>query len=284
MKYMYYEVFKLLIERFGSVDKLWNLSATNIKECSFLNSYIVEDITNKEIRKSLDKYLAYMIKNNIKLVNYFQKDYPIKLRFIKNPPIVLFYKGSMIDINNESVSIVGSRNCSEYGRKCARFFTSQLASYGINIISGLAIGIDTIAHSEALNGGAKTVAVIGNGLDSIYPKENYYLAEKILSNKGIIISEFVMGTKPEKTNFPRRNRLISGLSNATIVVEAGKRSGSLITANFAINQGREVWVVPGNIFSKNSEGCNELIRDGANVLTDIKDIIRTSKSVKRSNT
>lgn len=274
MKYLYFEIFDLLIKKYKTVANLWNVSAKELKECELLRENILNDFLNKEYRKNLDKYYEYIIRNNIKIITCYDKMYPFKLNFIKNKPIVLFCKGDLCGINNESVAIVGSRKCTEYGRNCAKFFSYELSKRGLNIVSGLALGIDTVAHCSCLNANGKTLAVIGGGLDCIYPKQNEALAQKIITSGGVIISEYVVGTKPDKINFPRRNRIISGLSNTVIIVEAGKKSGSLITANYAVNQGKEVWVVPGSIFSDNYAGSNELIRDGANILTGIEDIVR----------
>ena len=196
-----------------------------------------------------------------------------KLNNIQNKPIVLYAKGNLKNINNESVAIVGSRMASIYGKKNSYYFSYELAKRNVNIVSGLAKGIDSYSHIGALKAKGKTIAVIGCGIDKIYPKENEKLYHEILKNDGLIISEYIVGTKPEKTNFPRRNRIISGISDAVIVVEAGAKSGSLITANYAINQGKEVWAIPGNINLANSAGTNELIKDGANVLTKLGDII-----------
>ena len=214
-----------------------------------------------------------MRKNNIKIVKYTDDEYPQKLNNIPNKPIVLYMKGNLENLNNESVAIVGSRMASLYGKKNAYFFSYELAKRNVNIVSGLAKGIDSYSHIGALKAKGKTIAVIGCGIDKIYPKENEKLYHEILKNDGLIISEYIVGTKPEKTNFPRRNRIISGISDAVIVVEAGAKSGSLITANYAINQGKEVWAIPGNINLANSVGTNELIKDGANVLTKLGDII-----------
>lgn len=169
--------------------------------------------------------------------------------------------------------IVGSRNCSEYGVASAKYFSSELAKRGVNIVSGLARGIDAVAHESCLNYKGKAIAVIGNGINTVYPKENLKLAESILLNDGLIISEYPPGVEPRKENFPKRNRIISGLSNSIIVVEANEKSGALITADYAINQGKDVWAIPGNIFSSSSVGTNNLIKDGANVLTSLKDIL-----------
>lgn len=231
-------------------------------------------MTNFTYRKNLEKYTKYMEKNKIEIINYKDSRYPTKLKYITNKPIVLYMKGDISNLNNESVAIVGSRNCTLYGKKNASFFSYELAKRNVNIVSGLAKGIDAVAHFNTIKAKGKTIAVIGNGMDNIYPKENLKLAEKILENNGLIISEYIIGTKPEKQNFPKRNRIISGISDAVIVVEASEKSGALITANYGIEQGKEVWAIPGNINSYTSIGTNNLIKDGANVLTNIRDIVR----------
>ena len=240
---------------------------------SFLSKFLILELNNSTYRRNLEIYLKYMRKNNIKIVKYTDDEYPQKLNNIQNKPIVLYMKGNLENINNESVAIVGSRMASLYGKKNAYYFSYELAKRNVNIVSGLAKGIDSYSHIGALKAKGKTIAVIGCGMDKIYPKENEKLYYEILKNDGLIISEYIVGTKPEKTNFPRRNRIISGISDAVIVVEAGAKSGSLITANHAINQGKEVWAIPGNINLANSVGTNELIKDGANVLTKLGDII-----------
>lgn len=274
MKYLYYEAFEMLINKFDNIENIWRLDYYELSTCDFLNSKIVAELCDQELRKNLKKYLDYMKKNGIDIINCFDQNYPHNLKYIENRPIVLFYKGDISIVNNESVAIVGSRNCTEYGRKCADYFSSELSKRKVNIVSGLAIGIDAMAHIAALNNNGKTIAVIGNGLDNIYPSQNSKLAELIVKEGGVILSEFVIGTKPLKYNFPRRNRIISGIADSVIVIEGSKKSGSLITADYAINQDKEVWAVPGSIFSSNSEGTNQLIKDGANVLTKLSDIIK----------
>lgn len=168
--------------------------------------------------------------------------------------------------------IVGARDCTNYGVEVTKKITSELTKKGINIVSGLARGIDTVAHKTCIENNGKTIAVLGHGLDFIYPKENINLAQKIIEKGGVIITEYLPGTTIKKEHFPRRNRLISGLSDYIVVTEASEKSGSLITANHAIDQGKEVFVVPGSILSKQSQGANHLIKDGANILIDSSDI------------
>jgi len=201
--------------------------------------------------------------------------YPEQLKEIYDAPLKLYVLGNKELLNQIGIAIVGTRKASEYGKKVALQFSRALSEIGFNIISGLALGIDSCAHLGTLQQGSlgKTIAVLGSGLDEIYPKQNVELARQILKNGGCVVSEYPIGTKPEKLNFPQRNRIISGLSKGVLVVEAGEKSGSLITADFALEQGREVFAVPGNICNSTSNGTNDLIKQGAKLVTNIKDII-----------
>lgn len=204
------------------------------------------------------------------------EDYPKQLRGIYDAPLKLFVLGNKELLKQRSVAIVGSRNATEYGKKVAFKFSKELSEKGINIISGLALGIDTYAHLGTLEQDCigKTIAVLGSGLDIIYPKQNIELAKRIISSGGCIITEYPLGTNPEKLNFPQRNRIISGLAKGVLVVEANEKSGSLITADFALEQGREVFAVPGSIYIPTSVGTNNLIKQGAQLVTSYKDILK----------
>lgn len=198
-------------------------------------------------------------------------DYPYLLSEIKDRPKKLYVLGNIEILKRKSIAIVGCRDCSNYGKEIAGKIAYNLAKKNIIIISGLARGIDTYAHIGTLNAKGKTIAVVAHGLDMIYPKENYNLAKMIVRSGGAIVSEQPIGIKPIPENFPKRNRIISGLSTGTIVVEAREKSGSLITANFALEQGRNLYAVPGSIFSINSIGTNNLIKNGAEVITNCTD-------------
>lgn len=234
-----------------------------------------------------------MERNNIDIISINEEEYPKILKEIYDPPISLYIKGNTEILNNKSIAIVGCRDATEYGKKAAKYFSYNLSREGINIVSGLARGIDSYAHignvcaqdekkqeAEKLridiqkynHQYGKTIAVVGNGLDKVYPNENKYLSDKIIETGGAIISEYPLGTKPEKMNFPARNRIVSGISNGIIVVEAKEKSGTLITVDFALEQGRDVYVVPGNINSINSVGTNNLIKQGARLVTNYTDI------------
>ncbi|NQV15348.1 DNA-protecting protein DprA, partial [bacterium] len=200
------------------------------------------------------------------------KEYPDLLKQIYDPPIALFCKGNVDLLNSKAIGIVGTRTPSRYGKEVAAEFSQGLSTLGYTLVSGAAKGIDTIIHKRSLETGGKTIAVLGNGIDRIYPAENRPLY-KDLGDSGLIISEFLMGSKPDAPNFPRRNRIISGLSSGVVVIEAAERSGSLITAYFALDQNREVFAVPGSIQSRQSKGTNMLIRQGAKLVESIDDII-----------
>ena len=201
------------------------------------------------------------------------ENYPSKLKNIYDVPSILYVLGNVEILNNIGVSIIGSRRCTRYGIEMSQKFAYLLSKHNINIISGLARGIDTNAHIGSLKAKGKTIAVLGSGLDNVYPPENKELAKKILNYGGAIISEYPLGTKPIPCNFPKRNRIISGLSNALIVVEATKKSGTSITVDYALEQGIDVYAIPGNINQITSYGTNELIKQGAKPLTNVEDIL-----------
>lgn len=211
----------------------------------------------------------------IEEINIGNKDYLEQLRNIYAPPLRLYVLGNKTILKEKGIAIVGTRNPTEYGKKVAIQFAKQLSEKGINIISGLAVGIDACAHLGTLQvyNKAKTIAVLGSGLDEIYPKGNIDLAKQIIKSGGCIISEYPIGTKPERINFPQRNRIISGLSKGVLVIEAREKSGSLITADFALEQGREVFAVPGDIGKLTSVGTNNLIKQGAQLVDNYMDII-----------
>jgi len=220
----------------------------------------------------IDKEIALIEKFNIKIITMRDDDYPENLKSIYDPPIVLYVKGNLEKFDNLALAIVGSRRCTQYGLNTAERIGEFLSFHGITVVSGMARGIDTAAHKGTLKNNGTTVAVLGNGLATVYPTENKQLAEKITEN-GALVSEFPMETPPNKWNFPRRNRIISGLSKAVVVVEAAKKSGALITVDFALEQGREVFAVPGRAQALSSGGTNSLIREGARLIEDGNDII-----------
>jgi len=209
---------------------------------------------------------------NVSVFTWESADYPTQLRNISDSPFILYLRGEILPQDEWALAVVGTRSASVYGKEVTRMLVSGLAASGVTIVSGLALGIDTQAHQSALDAGGRTLAVLGSGVDNIYPKRNQKLAEKILQ-RGAIISEFPMGTRPEGGNFPRRNRIISGLSLGALMVEGSERSGARITIDYALEQGREALAVPGNIFSRGSKGPNKLIQTGAKAITSIGDIL-----------
>lgn len=262
-----------LLEIFVDPEVIWNLKFDDIIAIDGFGEKIAKDILDNRYRESLDKYIEYMEKYEISVVTIYDKEYPNKLRHIYDPPVTLYVKGNKDILNGESIAIIGCRDCSNYGKVVAQKMAYELGKENISIISGMAKGIDSQAHIGCLNAKGKTIAVLGSGLDRIYPKENLSLYNEIISLGGAIISEYVIGTKPDKMNFPARNRIISGLSDGLVVVEAKEKSGTLITVDFALEQGKSIFVVPGNITSNNSFGTNELIKQGAKCITTVKDIL-----------
>jgi len=255
-------------------------SPESIFNASFAEICGVQDIREAQARNikefnewgRVDKEIEKIKKHGVKVIALDSDDYPETLKQIDSPPMLLYSKGELKPEDKFSIAIVGSRLMTEYGRRVAEKIASELAGYGLTIISGMARGIDTASHKGALKAGGRSIAVLGSGLDRPYPTENAELF-KSLSKSGCVLSEFPMGTPPNKENFPRRNRIISGLSRGVVVVEATKESGSLITANYALEQNKEVFAVPGNITSKVSQGTNELIKKGAKLVLDVHDIL-----------
>jgi DNA processing protein len=260
-----------LVSFFDSPKACWGASFTDLKMAGLYPEQIKELL---DLRKNYDFDAAVnsLKKGNIKLLTYLDDNYPILLKNTHNPPAVLFYKGALPN-SDKILAMVGSRRASTYGKNIALKISEELSKSGVIIVSGGARGIDTFAHKGVLNNNGKTIAVMANGLDIDYPPENKYLFEEILDNNGTIITEYPLGTKPIQQNFPARNRIINGLSKGVIVIEAAFRSGSLITADFALEEGRDVFAVPGSIYSKTSEGTNKLIKQGAIPVVTVQDVL-----------
>lgn len=262
-----------LLELYKNPEKIYNLKIKELLKIDGIGEETVKNIMDSKNKQLLDYHIKYMEENNIDVIHIYEEDYPQQLKEIYDPPVTLYIKGNKKILNNKNIGIVGCRDCTDYGKKSAEYFAYNLSKKYINIVSGLANGVDSYAHIGCLStykenkNCGKTIAVVGNGLDMVYPKENLELAKEILNNGGAIISEYPCGTKPNKMNFPARNRIISGVCSGIIVVEAKEKSGTLITVDFALDQGRDVFVVPGNINSINSVGTNELIKQGAKMIT-----------------
>ena len=275
-----------LLETYENPEQIYNLKQEELLKVEGIGEETANNIINSKNEKKIKYHIKYMQENNIDIINICEESYPQLLKEIYDPPISLYIKGNKNILNSRIVGIVGCRECTDYGKKAAKYFSYNLSKRNINIVSGLAKGVDSYAHLGCLstyyeneNSGklsldyGKTIAVVGNGLDSIYPKENIKIANDIIENGGAIISEYPCGTKPDKMNFPARNRIISGISSGIVVVEAKEKSGTLITVDFALEQGRDVFVIPGNINSINSVGTNDLIKQGAKTVTTYEDIL-----------
>lgn len=265
---------RMLLDKYTE-EEIFKKDIDELLELNLGEKNIIK-ILDVEYKLEIDEILNTMMLNGIKQLKYTDEAYPVLLKEIPDNPVYIFVKGNLEILNNDSYAIVGSRKASISGLKIARRFAYQIARENINVISGLAYGIDTAAHIGALDHkDGKTIAVLGNGLleDDLYPKENLKLFREIISRGGLIVSEYIIGTKPQKYYFPARNRIISGLSKKVIVVEAGINSGSLITVDFALEQGRDVYAVPGNILENNSKGVNMLLKEGAKVLDCYEDLI-----------
>ncbi|HOM03244.1 MAG TPA: DNA-processing protein DprA [Acetivibrio sp.] len=262
---------KKLLEHFMDIHNVWNATEAELQGLPFLSRKDISNLTNVKFKQDVDRHLENIYKNDIKVITLEDKLYPEYLKNIYDPPLVLYMKGT-IQKEEKYLAVVGSRKATSYGLDMAKRISRELAGYGITIVSGMARGVDSFAHKGALEAKGRTIAVVGCGLDIVYPYENKKLMESIVEN-GACLSEYLPGTTPVPGNFPARNRIISGISMGVIVIEAGERSGSLITANFALEQGREVFALPGNVNSIKSTGTNKLIKEGAKIVTGIDDIL-----------
>lgn len=225
-----------------NIEELWNAKEEKLNK--YFNKEEINKLLNAKYRQNLDLHENYLKRYAINLITIKDNKYPEKLKNIEDPPIALYAVGNLENLKEKNIAIVGARRCTDYGKNVAKAFAYSLSKNNIVITSGLALGIDAAAHEGALLAKGKTIAVVGTGLDIIYPKENKNLFIDIIKNNGLILSEYPLGTKPEKQNFPRRNRIISSLSYGVLVVEASKKSGSLLTADFALEQGKEIYAVP----------------------------------------
>ncbi len=267
-----YTITRRLLDIYKTPEEISKLSKKELEQLE-VEEQMIQEMTNSNYRRIVKAYMLYMKEKNIQILTIKDEDYPYLLKQIYDPPSVIYIMGNKKILSQNGIAIVGSRNCSLYGQKIAKYLSYQLAKKGIHIISGLARGIDTFSHIGTLQAKGKTIAVLGSGLDVIYPPENAKLAEKIVESGGCLVSEYIVGTKPLGEHFPARNRIISGLASGVVVVEASEKSGSLITVDFALEQGKNVYAVPGNINSPNSLGTNSLIKQGAKIVTSIEDIL-----------
>ncbi|GAB4503407.1 MAG: DNA-processing protein DprA [Anaerolineales bacterium] len=264
--------FQHLLERFGDARSAWEAETSALAEAG-LGPKLIERLSAVRQQVDLPRLYEQIQSKGIQILTWQDEAYPPRLREISQPPPVLYLRGELLPEDDWAVAIVGTRRITPYGRQVTEQIASFLAGNGVTIVSGLARGVDAIAHQAALHAGGRTLAVLGSGVDHIYPPENRALAEQICEH-GALLSDYTPGTPPESANFPPRNRIISGLSMAVIVVEAGETSGALITAEFAAEQGREIFAVPGSILAPQSKGTNKLIQQGALPLLSANDVIQ----------
>lgn len=270
-----------VLRLFSIINKFNSIEALNLSNISHLEGFskqiavrITKILSQREnLKEKYEEELDKLRNEGISYTTYWNEDYPERLRNIFTPPLILYYKGDLSLSNTNTIAIVGTRRPTRYGRKMAERLSAELTEQGITIVSGLARGIDSSAHRACLKSNGRTISVIGSGIDVIYPPENMELFEQIVKN-GLVISEYPLGTKPDAQNFPRRNRIISGISLGTVIVETRIQGGAMHTAEYALDQGREVFAVPGNIDSISSRGTNLLIKKGqAKLVQNTEDIL-----------
>ncbi len=262
---------KILLDHFKTAENIFNASKKQLKEVKGFGDASISKLLNSKDLDKLEAIIKKIESNNIEYISIENDKYPYLLKIIEDPPLALYVKGNMINDDIDKIAVIGSRRCSEYGEIAATKISKSLSDNNIVVVSGMARGIDSFAHMGALKGNGNTIAVLGSGIDVCYPPENENLMNKIIE-RGCVISEYPLGTPPYPANFPKRNRIISGLCKAVIVVEASLKSGSIITVENALHEGRDVFAVPGNITSILSEGTNKLIKEGAGVVSNINDI------------
>ena len=261
-----------LLEHFGSIENIFSASRGQLEKALVGKNQAIDTLLAGPDEKALKSELEWLSESGHHLLTWSDPDYPVLLREMADPPLVLYISGNRALLSRPQLAIVGSRNPTPMGRENARAFAKSLAGAGLVITSGMALGVDGAAHRGALEAGGKTIAVAGTGLDRVYPARHRDLAHEIAEH-GALMSEFPLGTPPLPENFPVRNRIISGLSLGTLVVEAALQSGSLITARLAVEQGREVFAIPGSIHAPQARGCHALIRQGAKLVETAQDIL-----------
>jgi len=263
---------RLLYEKASSAEEIYYMLPAQLKKIAGITEEDIKAIQKSHRIWDVDQSWFSLMEKGIGFVALEHPDYPQKLKYISNPPYALYYVGKLPEEKQKSVAIVGARGRSAYGSEMTSCLAKALAGHGVQVISGMAKGIDGDAHKGALAGGGETYAVLGSGVDVCYPTGHKYLYEKIIQNGGII-SEYPPQTQPAPWQFPARNRIISGLSDCVVVMEAKEKSGSLITADFAMEQGRDVYALPGRVTDVLSQGCNKLIKQGAGIVESVEDFL-----------
>ncbi len=262
---------RALLDHFGDLETAWRADARALKQAG-LDRLAIRNLVRLRDQLDLEAEMDKLAKHQVTVLTWEDEAYPSLLKQIYAPPPVLYVRGQLLPDDEWAVGLVGTRRATVYGKQVARMLGQNLAQSRVTVVSGLARGIDSVAHQAALDAGGRTIAVMACGLDRVYPPEHRNMAHAIME-RGALVSDYPLGTPPEGINFPPRNRIISGLSLGVVVIEAGRKSGALITAEFANDQGREVFAVPGNIVSRTSIGCNRLIHDGAKMVLDVQDIL-----------
>lgn len=272
--------FRTLVSHCGSPKAAMESSIDTLTSLPRMDEKTALSIGKGGDERWVEEQLRAIRNHGVRLVTFIDEEYPTRLEAIYDPPPFLFVRGALSPDDELSVAVVGSREATPYGRLIAQRLSRELAERGVTVVSGMARGIDAMGHRGALEVGGRTLAILGCGVDVTYPPENRGLKDRILE-RGAVLSEFPMGTKPEAPNFPRRNRIISGISLGVIVVEAGQRSGALITAAYALEQGREVFAIPGNIDAQKSQGTNRLIQHGAKLVQSVDDVLEELRGMAR---
>jgi DNA processing protein len=261
-----------LIQHFGDLETAWRAAPSDLAKAG-LGAKVIERVIQARENVDLEKITDQIARQGIQIMTWEDETYPARLREIDQPPPVLYVRGQYLPDDVFAVALVGTRRITPYGRQITEEISAFLAANGMTVVSGLARGVDAAAHTAALKAGGRTIGILGSGVDRIYPPEHRALAEQ-MTERGAIISDYAPGTPPDASNFPPRNRIISGLSLAVVVIEAGETSGALITAEFAAEQGREVFAVPGSILAPQSKGANKLIQQGALPLLHASDLMQ----------
>lgn len=263
--------FRALLDHLSDLEAAWTAPVHELTRAG-LDRRSIDNLLKTRTEISLDDEMGKIERAGVQILTWRDDAYPPQLRHVHSPPPVLYVKGELRPEDEWAVAVVGTRRATVSGKEATRTLVGNLARNGVTIVSGLARGIDAQAHRAALEAGGRTIAVLGSGIDIIYPPEHKKLAQAIAEN-GALVTEYALGTPPEGSNFPPRNRIISGLSLGVIIVEAGVTSGALITADYAAEQGREVFAVPGNIFHRGSQGTNRLIQQGAKLVMSVEDVL-----------
>ncbi|HMA62569.1 MAG TPA: DNA-processing protein DprA [bacterium] len=270
----------ILVSKFDKPADIFNASYRELKSIKGITSKLARNIVKGGDQDFVEEQKTLLDRSPFDVITIFDDEYPENLYNIYDPPLVLYKHGDFVDADHDAIAFVGTRKCTKYGKQVTETLVKELVRRKITIVSGFARGIDTTAHRTALKNSGRTIAALGNGVDKVYPPENRELRTELVKN-GVYCSEFALGTRPDAQNFPRRNRIISGLSLGTVVVEAGQKSGALLTSNYSINQNRETFAVPGRITSRTSKGTNQLIKQGAKPVLSVEDILEEIENLRK---